>query len=486
MPHKKKADSTKKMFRDPSGQQDFIEQSYEEELEAKRNQPVECLGIKFPNDDARREYFLSELAKKLKDPGFRKTEGFPIGEDEDILALSDPPYYTACPNPWIGHFVNKHGCNFVSGSDSYHSEPFATDVSEGKTGAIYNAHSYHTKVPYLAIQKYIAHYTKPGDLVLDGFSGTGMTGVATIAAGKSRACILTDLCPAASFISHLYNSHVDANLFRREAEKLLRQLEADIGDIYAVLHRDNGETGIIESVIWSAVMICPSCNQEVPFWNLQEADVPRSVICPSCSAVVKRTDLSYVTETFLDPVAQSVRKKNKKTPVSITYRADGKRFTREATDADVKTLTSDWELPGTWFPTEPMLGIGTKWGDTYRAGYHCGYEYAYDFYFPRTLQVLSRLRSQALEAPRTLRTHLLSLLTSVAFAATHLYKYRTKGGGQPSGNNLYVPALIKEQNVFAAIRRKLDALVDAEQAKRTWKTRNLVSTESSTHLARVS
>jgi hypothetical protein len=29
----------------------------------------------------------------LKEPDFRKIEGFPIGDDEDILALSDPPYY---------------------------------------------------------------------------------------------------------------------------------------------------------------------------------------------------------------------------------------------------------------------------------------------------------------------------------------------------------------------------------------------------------
>ena len=55
----------------------------------------------FENDEKRREYFLEKLKQKLKDPEFRKIEGFPIGEDEDILRLSDPPYYTACPNPFI-------------------------------------------------------------------------------------------------------------------------------------------------------------------------------------------------------------------------------------------------------------------------------------------------------------------------------------------------------------------------------------------------
>ena len=58
--------------------------------------PVECLGMTFPNDEARRAYFLEKLREKLKDPTFRKIDGFPIGEDEDILALSDPPYYFYC------------------------------------------------------------------------------------------------------------------------------------------------------------------------------------------------------------------------------------------------------------------------------------------------------------------------------------------------------------------------------------------------------
>jgi hypothetical protein len=62
---------------------------------------VECLGMTFESDGARREYFLERLREKLKDPEFRKIEGFPIGSDEDILALSDPPYYTACPNPFV-------------------------------------------------------------------------------------------------------------------------------------------------------------------------------------------------------------------------------------------------------------------------------------------------------------------------------------------------------------------------------------------------
>jgi len=67
--------------------------------------PVECLGMTFENDEKRREYFLEKLREKLQEPEFRKIEGFPIGSDEDIIAMSDPPYYTACPNPFIENFI---------------------------------------------------------------------------------------------------------------------------------------------------------------------------------------------------------------------------------------------------------------------------------------------------------------------------------------------------------------------------------------------
>ena len=117
----------------------------------------------FEDDEKRREYFLEKLREKLKDPEFRKIEGFPIGEDEDILALSDPPYYTACPNPFIEDFIKHYGKPYDP-DVPYSREPFAVDVSEGKTDPIYKAHTYHTKVPHLAIVPSILHYTEPGDV----------------------------------------------------------------------------------------------------------------------------------------------------------------------------------------------------------------------------------------------------------------------------------------------------------------------------------
>ena len=113
----------------------------------------------------------------------RGIEGFPIAKDEDIIALSRPPYYTACPNPFIEDFIREHGTPYDEVTDDYHREPFAADVNEGKYDPLYKLHSYPTKVPHKAIMQYILHYTNPGDVVLDCICGTGMTGLAAQSCG---------------------------------------------------------------------------------------------------------------------------------------------------------------------------------------------------------------------------------------------------------------------------------------------------------------
>jgi hypothetical protein len=194
-----------------------------------------------PEEQAKHDEYRRRLAEYLKDPAFRAIEGFPIGTDEDILALSDPPYYTACPNPFLAEIIaewqrereelrQKLGLR----NESYQREPFASDVSEGRNGPIYNAHTYHTKVPHKAIMRYILHYTDPGDIVFDGFCGTGMAGVAAQLCGDKKAveelgcrvdaerivwegtnaisrlgarqAVLNDLSPAATFIAYNYNT----------------------------------------------------------------------------------------------------------------------------------------------------------------------------------------------------------------------------------------------------------------------------------------
>jgi len=168
---------------------------------------------------------LEELLDSVRD-----IEGFPIGKDEDILALSDPPYYTACPNPYINDFIEEYGTHYNEEKDDYHREPFVGDISEGKNEAIYNAHTYHTKVPYKAILKYIQHFTNEHDLIFDGFCGTGMTGVA--AQFLNRKVILGDLSPAATYIAYNYNNPVKVDEFESRLSYILDLVEQECSWMY--------------------------------------------------------------------------------------------------------------------------------------------------------------------------------------------------------------------------------------------------------------
>lgn len=285
--------------------------------------PVECLGITFPSDAARREYFLKELAKKLKDPAFRKIEGFPLGEDEDILALSDPPYYTACPNPWLAEFVKHYGKPY-SPKDKYHREPFAADVSEGKNHPIYTAHAYHTKVPHRAIMRYILYYTQPGDLIFDGFTGTGMTGVAAELCGDrtevqqlgyrvqndgiilnehgqpfcklgARRAILNDLSPAATFIAFNYNTPTDATHFLAVSMQLLREIDNEWGWMFATLCNAS------EQVINAAVKALAQCRNTDECRELlgNEAVFKARIGHPNAKFSLKRINYVVWSDVFI-------------------------------------------------------------------------------------------------------------------------------------------------------------------------------------------
>ena len=92
-------------------------------------------------DENKEDEFVKSLnlteEKILEDlENMRDIEGFPIGDVEDILELSEPPYYTAYPNPYIKDFIEYFGTPYDEETDDYNVEPFVGDVSEGKNDKI--------------------------------------------------------------------------------------------------------------------------------------------------------------------------------------------------------------------------------------------------------------------------------------------------------------------------------------------------------------
>jgi hypothetical protein len=153
----------------------------------------------------------------------------------------------------LEEFLARHITPHDPQTDEYHRPPFAEDIKEGKNSSIYNAHSYHTKVPPRSIIPYILHYTQPGDVILDPFCGSGMTGVAAQMCSDpptdlleqfpdlkervgSRACILNDLSPAACHIAYNYNTPVDVDALEREFERIKAAVKDEVAWLYGTEH----------------------------------------------------------------------------------------------------------------------------------------------------------------------------------------------------------------------------------------------------------
>lgn len=434
----------------------------------------------------------------------RHIEGFPIGKDEDIIALSDPPSYTACPNPWIEEFIEKYGKPYDP-NEEYHREPFASDVSEGKNDPIYNAHSYHTKVPHKAIMRYILHYTEPGDLVFDGFCGTGMTGVAAqmcenpdpefkakieqempgVKWGARRA-ILCDLSPAATFIAYNYNNPVDPEEFEREAKRILSEVEKECGWMYETNHvvggvpqirrgidgRDEPIKGKINHIVWSDVFLCPSCSKEIVLWN-ESVDkilgqVKDEFSCSKCGAIISKRSMERVWVTFWDDALHQTIRHVKQVPVIINYSVNlngkNRRFEKIPDFSDYSLIKDVEKRPiPYWYPIE-KIPEGEKTSDPIRLGV----QYTHHFFTRRNLHVLSAIweRFQRCSNSSIRQSGLFSLTAPMRYFSkmskigTENY-FKKKGGPINAGvlGTLYIPSFSVENSLIKTMNIRYPKLI---------------------------
>ena len=474
-----------------------------ESAEKYGSQPVTCLGMTFDSDDARREYFLDRLKEEL--PELRERPDFPHGEDEDILRMSDPPYYTACPNPFLADFIEHHGRPYDP-DEEYHREPYAVDVSVGKTDKLYRAHPYHTKVPHLAIVPSILHYTRPGDLVLDGFCGSGMTGVAAQWCGTApasyrkeleaqwrkegrdapewgaRRVILGDLSPAATFIAANYNIPFDVDEFADAARKLLDDVEEEGGWMYETLHTDGKTTGRINYTVWSEVFSCRHCAAEIVFLN--EAFTPetgrisKTIKCPQCTAIATKENLDLVFETSFDHVLQRPDRRPKRVPLLLYYVAGKFRLTKRPQNDDIDLLQRvaalgvPTQAPSVELPDCQMTRVGRVGTTETRT--------VRQMFIPRAVHALTAMWRRAVAVDdRRLRNVLLFFVEQAVWTMSLLNRFRPTGYSQVSqflSGVYYMPSQHSEPSPWYVLEGKLVRLAKAFDAKPSQGSGSAIST----------
>jgi DNA modification methylase len=480
---------------------------------------VICLGKTFNNEDERKEYFRNELRKKL--PELKKIEGFPIGEDEDIIALSDPPYYTACPNPWLNDFIEEweKEKEKIPGrkKDFNVDEPYASDISEGKNNSVYTAHTYHTKVPHPAIMRYILHYTQPGDTILDIFAGTGMTGVAAQLCKNpdietknkieqewqkyfgikpswgERKTIIGDLSPLASFIAYNYNSNIDAEEFENTTQKIIEDIKNELTWMYETKHPD-GRIGNINYTVWSEVFACGNCGSEIVYWESAvdelEGKIKDSFPCNMCKSIQNKKSLEPFYITIYDSVVSKSINQKKYIPALIHYTVESKSYLKKPDLEDRRLIEKiDSIKIENWFPIELMLEKGQRWGDTWRAGVHAGITHIHHFYTKRNLIALSLLYSRLSLKFKVLFTSMLNRSSRMVMTVMSNYfaqlNGKTVGGwaGKPMNGTLYVPSISTEVSVLESLGSRFKTLLKLQLIKKTFSDKYfIITTASATQL----
>lgn len=409
--------------------------------------------------------YKKDLASKLGE--LKKIEGFPIGTDEDILALSEPPYYTACPNPYIKDFIDVHGKPYNEKTDDYHKVSYEGDIAVGKNSSIYNSHAYHTKVPPEAITNLINYFTSENDIILDGYCGSGMTGVA--ATLNKRNTILSDLSPIATQISYNYNTEVNKLQIRKDFNSILLELKQEFGYFFETYF--NNKKGEIINIVWSDVNHCKFCNSE--FLHV-DGERKEKYTCPNCSAELKSSDYNRVYITQYDDILNENIEIAKQEPVKINLRLNKKRIEKDVEEFDYKliqkisNLSIPYKIPIYKLPT----GYNTKQPISSHRFTHF-----HHFYWRRNLILIAGYFEKAKKYET--KNFLFNIMTSAINNLSKRYRYRTTGGGGPSGN-LYIPSLSRELNFFHSVEVKFKSIYYNKPTGNS-----IVSTQSCSNLSNI-
>jgi DNA modification methylase len=367
------------------------------------------------------------------------------------------------PNPSLGSFVERHikARPYDAEADTYAVPAFDVPIETSKATAIYNMHTYWSKKPHDAIRQYIRHYTKPGDLVLDPFCGSGGTILASLM--DNRSAIAIDLSPAATFITAGYCAGTPLSITEAWLDKFLREWEDDCGECFHIR--------------------CPSCKKEATIDGVIHSDRYECLRCLSKETIYGLKDREYCSKCG-DPVTVTKNRRIDMVPVLLSYSCDRCDASGKTSDQSVlsdyveRVKRVEGLLAATPVPRQPIPEARVKTGRMKTTGT----TRVDQLYYPRSLYVMARGFALANERPGQERLFLQFCLTAMCLFVTKMHQANETTGGNISKGSYYVPPVNKEMNVFAAFARKAKAVAKGQDAAVLKTTDAIISTQSATRL----
>ncbi|MBQ9648902.1 MAG: hypothetical protein IJV25_00640 [Prevotella sp.] len=399
------------------------------------------------------------------------------------------------------HNIQRKGTD--SNLGVLYSQPFPST----RTGAIFNAFSYPTKISAEAEALFIACHTNIGDTILDPFGGSGTTGIATkladsptdsmkeIAAKMGlkpqwgpRKAVVYEISTIGCLLGKVM-CNTPSHLFEFYATALLDTVKKAYGKLYQATD-PKGNNGHVRYAIWSDVVRCPHCHETFRYSDVAVEDNPmrmhKEADCPLCGGRINTSDVERVTELVHDNKLGVDVMQKKRVLYKIYGETEGQNWSRFATDEDNQAyldLVRELDL-------SDVPDYKIHWGELYRHGYHFGITHLQHFYTQRNVFVLSKLWKQIESYPAeiqdALKVFLLSYNSSHSTLMTRVVvKKDSKDfvitGAQPGV--LYISSLPVEKNIFLGLRRKIKTFVEAFQKTESSNSVVEFRNESSTHIA---
>lgn len=356
---------------------------------------------------------------------------------------------------------------------------FERPLPSARSGAFFNTFSYPTKISPESIAMYIAAATKPGETVLDTFSGSGSTGIAALLCehptrkmkqladelGISpvwgpRNAIGYEIGTYGAFAAKTISNRLKADDFKNAVGDFIEK-EKELLKSYYLSMDPNGNPGIIRYIIWSEVLLCPHCGNEISFFDCGTKRNPvrfdKEIVCPHCTRKAFVDDMAFQTEEYFDGIAGAADVRKKRIPAWVYGTTDGHNWDRPATDDDLEKIAGI-ELEMRDLEDKPRQ---IQWGELHRNGYHFGITYLHQFYTSRNYLVMHKLWDAAnrygQEIKDALRLLLLSYNASHATLMTRVVAKKNAKDfvltGAQSGV-LYISKLPIEKNIILGLERK--------------------------------
>jgi DNA modification methylase len=322
-------------------------------------------------------------------------------------------------------------------------EPLARPTRGRKNTPSYNTHSYPTKVPAEAIEPYVEHHTRPGDLVLDPFCGSGMTGLAVRRLG--RHAILNDLSYGAAHLAWNLCEPCDPGELQESARSVLVNIADEYAELFATPGRGRS-SGTIRWALHSTIVGCSACGHASRLWD-DATDMARGTVakewpCPECGNVIDKRSADRLGSE----------------PAWMLVEDENGRFERSPRPVDLKRLKRiEKEAMSDW---HPRVALGPDREMYIRSALHLqGVSDVADFWTTRNRRALAVLWREIQQVKDLrLRQALAFAFTNTAWHATRMRRYNAHGGQRPLTGTLYIPQLSIEANpafVFAHKIRQL-------------------------------